>query len=652
MQIDLNYLYAYINSNKKNHLVTEQDYLTTQAFIKETRQNWADYYSALFAQRIDDWGYEEDEKLYNIDLFMLAIDRLGYTVDDFLKALKKNPPLEKNTVDKFLYNLSPGNRMFSAFNEIRKRGNTAYFPSVEFIENSNETKQSYKAKDLFYKPVLLIEEDFIRKALFNMLTENGENKEYFNLLPTAIVDCLMTPFYLENNNKITSLKNYKCLKDAPQNVKDKFNTNLRGLANIIGENDIELLCEQRDTLFDEYYNNDFMFLCDWPCDDNFLNGLVKIGKTGKVKYDLSNKDAIMNPTAEIVNHFKNKKQEERTAVKRSETPIAKNGTLSITKQQCEDFSKKIIGQDFAVNEVIDKLISVACGFVSENRPIASFLFNGATGVGKTETAKAIANVFFDNKMFTVDMSTFKHPSDVARLTGSPPGYVGYNDNLGFLSYVQQNPSCVLLFDEIDKCHPSCLTFLLSVLDEGKFASAKGEVIDLSNCVIVATTNQQASIDSKSENFRLNELTSRSGVEGGPFVKEFLGRFDNVIEYRNLSTKDFKEILKMKLDSKIDTFEKQQKENNIKLGYSDELLDDILLDANSKITGARALNGSVQKLFIRPISRYIIENGEIKNSKITVKSKSEMLVNDKKVATDTGECAGSSVGSNAEISYYL
>lgn len=269
----------------------------------------------------------------------------------------------------------------------------------------------------------------------------------------------------------------------------------------------------------------------------------------------------------------------------------------------------VIGQEDATKKVSEKLLASYIGFQSENQPVASFLLTGPTGVGKTETAKAVANLCFDDKLYVVDMTTFKSEADVSRLLGASPQYVGYGDTNSFCEFLEENPNCVLVFDEIDKCHKSCLDLLMRMLDEGEFINAKGKVVSLRNAVIFCTTNlteyveQDETNNENSQKAVEQKLTSKQGLR-----KEIVGRFHEVIEYKKLSKEACKTIAKKYfLDKLIKNFEQKNQKRGIKLDYTTSLLDKIVEDANTDLFGARDLKKSIQANFINPITKYIVEN---------------------------------------------
>ena len=273
----------------------------------------------------------------------------------------------------------------------------------------------------------------------------------------------------------------------------------------------------------------------------------------------------------------------------------------------QNLTDHVIGQDEAIDTVMERLMGAYVGFKSENEPVASFLLTGPTGVGKTETAKAVANLCYDGNIYTVDMASFKNDTDVSRLLGGSPNYVGYSDKNEFCDFIKEHPKCVLLFDEIDKAHKGCLDLLMRMIDEGEFINAKGEKISLRDAVIICTTNYSEN-KSSVVGFGNTAKTEEQIAGGFGFRKEMVGRFNAVIEYKRLSKESCKKIAeKYFLKKSIKNFNTNNKDKKIKLVYDQTLLDKIVEEANTNFFGARDLKKSIQKNFITPVSSYIIKN---------------------------------------------
>lgn len=302
-----------------------------------------------------------------------------------------------------------------------------------------------------------------------------------------------------------------------------------------------------------------------------------------------------------------------------EISINSNAKHKVIKQEIDlqnlhKLNEFVIGQKEAIEKIKNKLFASYYGFIDENRPIASFLLTGPTGVGKTETAKAISDLCFNKKFFVLDMTTFKTKEDISRLTGASPNYVGYGDKVDFCEFLIENPVSIILFEEIDKCHKEVLDILMRMLDEGEFINARGKKLSLKNTVIFCTTNlteyvNDGLIDSKSVEER---ISSRDGLR-----KEIIGRFDEVIEYKKLLNQDLIFIATKFVDKQKDAFNKNNSENKLSLSYDNSLLQKIVNNSNADLLGARDLRKSIQKYFIQPVINHMIENPNISKTEIKV-----------------------------------
>lgn len=275
-------------------------------------------------------------------------------------------------------------------------------------------------------------------------------------------------------------------------------------------------------------------------------------------------------------------------------------------ENIEKISEMVIGQEKALERVKGRLMSSCIGFRTKGQPIASFLLTGPTGVGKTETAKAVADACFGGKIHVVDMSTFKNKIDVSRLLGGSPNYVGYGDKNAFCEFLTENPNSVILFDEIEKAHPECMDLLMRILDEGQFINAKGEVISLEGTVIFCTTNL-TEYKKSTAGFGRRADVAEQVTEGIGLRKEQAGRFSEIIMYEKLSRESCIKIIQEKFLRKvIENFEKSNRSGLI-LKCSTDLIDEIIKEANTNLFGARDLKRAIQKLFINPVTEYIVKH---------------------------------------------
>ena len=316
-----------------------------------------------------------------------------------------------------------------------------------------------------------------------------------------------------------------------------------------------------------------------------------------------------------------------------------NTVVKMNVDNINEVNNIIIGQTKQLELIKQKLISSNFGFKDNTKPIASFLLTGPTGVGKTQTAKAIANLCFNKNMFTLDMSTFKIKEDVVKFIGSPVGFVGSDEQMPFCEFCLKNPGSVILFEEIDKCNYECLDILLRMLDEGEFIDAKGRAISVKDTVIFLTTNIT---EYQNENAILNycqteESDANIKVCQRGMRKEFVARVDEVIEYEHLNSYELVQITRKKLNSVIKQFESNNKEKNLTLHCSEPVIGEIVANSNTKMFGARDLNKSIQNYFIKPVVKYLYSNKNATNEKIMV-NKDSLTINDGNIISCEDETA--------------
>ncbi|MCB9184625.1 MAG: ATP-dependent chaperone ClpB [Flavobacteriales bacterium] len=278
----------------------------------------------------------------------------------------------------------------------------------------------------------------------------------------------------------------------------------------------------------------------------------------------------------------------------------------------DELHKRVIGQDEAVRAVADAVRRSRAGMGDERRPIGSFIFLGTTGVGKTELAKALSEILFNDEhaMTRIDMSEYQERHSVSRLVGAPPGYVGYDEGGQLTEAVRRKPYSVVLLDEIEKAHPDVWNILLQVLDDGRLTDNKGRVVNFKNTIIIMTSNIGSHIIQ--ENFeKLKDKDAETVIEKTrdevmdllrkTVRPEFLNRVDEIIMFRPLSKHDVHEIVKLQLHLMLQKLE----EKNILLTPSDELIDHIGNVGFDPQFGARPVKRMIQKELLNELSRQII-----------------------------------------------
>lgn len=279
--------------------------------------------------------------------------------------------------------------------------------------------------------------------------------------------------------------------------------------------------------------------------------------------------------------------------------------------------ERIIGQEEAVCQVAEALRKARSGIGDSKKPIGSFLFLGPTGVGKTETAKALAESYFDNetKMIRLDMSEFQMPSAIDRLIGSSQ----LNQPGRLASQIKSNPFSLLLLDEIEKAYPDILDLFLQILDEGCFTDAFGEKINCRNLIIIATSNAGAPLIKKmvEEKAQYGEIKRKIidfTVDSGIFRLEFLNRFNGVIFFRPLNSLELQSVVKLILKKLA---KRLKDEKNIEVNFGEELIDEIISSGYESIFGARSINRYVEDKIEDLIAKEIISGEVKKGEKITI-----------------------------------
>ena len=499
--------------------------------------------SFLFASILFDLKHLErdDDSISFIDLYCWFLNKSGLTLDDVEYAFEKYIGQFNRNFDETLYYNFSENSVFEKFN---------------------------KAKDLI--------PDFVAKnSVLNFDNVHNINEDF------STYDRLLLSFGSESL--------LLCVLDKAYNKKhiDIRNKGSKGLTKFV----------------EQYFRlNNIQF--DYP---RLTAKIVREGKfSPKDLHSTTNKmieDCNSSKIHKIDIVVKNNPYAKKLNASNFATRVT--DVKEVDFYECKNITElknHIIGQDEAVKKVGDRIISSYIGFGSDKNPLATFLLTGPTGVGKTETAKAVAQLCTNGNIFTVDMATFKSDADISRLLGGSPNYVGYGDKNEFCEFIIEHPNCVILFDEIDKAHKGCLDLLMRMLDEGEFINAKGEVISLKNTIIFCTTNLTEYILDSSEKAVEERLTSQSGLR-----KELVGRFNEVIEYKRLDKDACRQIAKSILDNKILRFEKNNT-YNLKLTYDNGLIDKIVDRANTDLFGARDLQRAIQVDFVDVVSNFVIQSG--------------------------------------------
>lgn len=286
----------------------------------------------------------------------------------------------------------------------------------------------------------------------------------------------------------------------------------------------------------------------------------------------------------------------------------------------DELHKRVVGQDEAIEAVSDAIRRGRAGLQDPRRPIGSFIFLGTTGVGKTELAKALAEILFDDDsmMTRIDMSEYQEKHSVSRLVGAPPGYVGYDEGGQLTEAVRRKPYSVILLDEIEKAHPDTFNVLLQVLDDGRLTDNKGRVVNFKNTIVIMTSNMGSDLIQANfadiEDKDIDSVVESTKEQVMDVLKqamrpEFLNRVDDVIMFHPLLRKEIKGIIRIQLED----LKKHLKKQEIELEFSDYAVEYLSERGFDPQYGARPLKRVIQKDIINLLSKKIIA-GEIDKSK--------------------------------------
>jgi ATP-dependent Clp protease ATP-binding subunit ClpC len=284
----------------------------------------------------------------------------------------------------------------------------------------------------------------------------------------------------------------------------------------------------------------------------------------------------------------------------------------------QQLHERIVGQEEAVEAVAEAIRRSRAGLGDPNRPVGSFLFLGPTGVGKTELARALAEVMFgdENLMLRFDMSEFQERHTVSRLVGAPPGYVGYEEAGQLTEQVRRRPYSVLLFDEIEKAHPDVFNILLQILDDGRLTDAQGRTVDFKHSVVIMTSNLGAD--------RIQQFAREGGdfdqlkdelmqVLRQSFRPEFINRIDEIIVFRALDDRQLAQITRLLLDK----LARRLRAQHIEVEFTDSAVELLAHEGFDPEFGARPLRRTIQRLVENELSRMVLSGAVNEGDRITV-----------------------------------
>jgi len=295
------------------------------------------------------------------------------------------------------------------------------------------------------------------------------------------------------------------------------------------------------------------------------------------------------------------------------------GELQRLQELESDLHERVIGQDTAVETVADTIRRARVGLSEGDKPLGSFLFLGPTGVGKTELVKALAERLFatDKALVRIDMSEYREPHTVARLIGSPPGYVGYGDGGQLTEPVRRRPYSVVLLDEIEKAHPEVWNVLLQLMDDGRLTDGEGRTVDFTNTVLVMTSNLGAGKARRGIGFSAAEPSAQDGrmleAAKSAFLPEFVNRIDEIVTFDALSAEQVQEIAGLVVERIAGRL---RSERGIELTVAPELVARLAADGFDEQFGARPLHRHVRRTLEKELTRAILAGELVDGARVT------------------------------------
>lgn len=306
----------------------------------------------------------------------------------------------------------------------------------------------------------------------------------------------------------------------------------------------------------------------------------------------------------------------------------------IAQKTKTDLEKKVIGQNQVIQEIYQTLLRRSSGISDPNRPLGSFLFIGASGVGKTLTAKILADSLSPaqtNNLIQINMSEFMEKHSLSKLLGAPAGYVGYDEDKSLIEKVRQNPYSVVLFDEIEKADQNILNILLQILDEGKITDAKGRLVNFKNTIIILTSNigtselnqlSKIGFDDSSDSLKKQEKLTKENIQkeiSKALSKELLNRLDSVLIFNYLNKNSLEKITKNEIQELVDRL----KIKKIKLTFNKPVLNLIAQKSNNPQQGARLIKNKIEKNIESLVAEKILA-GKVKKIELGVRNKKIVL----------------------------
>jgi ATP-dependent Clp protease ATP-binding subunit ClpB len=351
---------------------------------------------------------------------------------------------------------------------------------------------------------------------------------------------------------------------------------------------------------------------------------IQYGELPKLEAELKKLNAVQDGNSGVARMLKEEVDEEDIAKivsKWTGIPVARmlEGEVKKLVEMEQRLRERVIGQDAALTVVANAIRRSRAGLSDPRRPIGSFIFLGPTGVGKTETARALAEFLFDDEqaMVRIDMSEYMEKHAVARLIGAPPGYVGYDEGGQLTEAVRRRPYAVILFDEIEKAHPDVFNILLQVMDDGRLTDAKGRTVSFKNTVLIMTSNLGAALLSgdvaKTEHDFEMARESVMRVLREHFRPEFLNRVDDMVIFHPLGHAQLAQILELRLNEVRKLLEERQ----ISLELTEPARQLILAAGTDAAYGARPMKRALQRMVQDPLALKILDGEVLHGSHVRI-----------------------------------
>ena len=352
---------------------------------------------------------------------------------------------------------------------------------------------------------------------------------------------------------------------------------------------------------------------------------LKYGKLPSLKKQLEEEEPKAERSKESNSLLRDKVTEEeiaRIVGRWTGIPVSKlmEGEREKLLHMDEVLHRRVIGQDEAVEKVSEAILRSRAGIQDPNRPLGSFLFLGPTGVGKTELAKALAEVLFDdeNNIVRIDMSEYMEKFSVSRLIGAPPGYVGYEEGGQLTEAVRRKPYSVVLLDEVEKAHPDVFNILLQVLDDGRITDSQGRTVDFKNTIIILTSNLGSpyileGIDEKTGAISSDARAKVDALLKQSFRPEFLNRLDEIVFYKPLTKTEVGKIV----DLMLQDLERRLDQKQLHLTVSDVAKDAVVAQGYDVNYGARPLKRFIQQKIETLIAKLLIAQDPLPDSTIVI-----------------------------------